>query len=189
VHHALVASTVSTFEATSPAIALASRITAKLWFADPSLWAETVRTLLVSSARWTPAILILDNLGSHKGENVRQAIRSAGAKLFFLPEYSSDLNPIEQVFAKLKHLLRTVAARTLETVVAAIGEFAQRLHCQRMRQLVQKRRIWTNLNASRSSQSATDMVNLIIEDEISLRPCTTRSSSPGCRGPRMPCGV
>jgi transposase len=66
--------------------------------------------------------VILDNLGSHKGEAVRQAIRSAGAKLFFLPKYSPDLNPIEQVFAKLKHLLRKTAARTLETVLAAIGE-------------------------------------------------------------------
>ena len=51
-------------------------------------------------------IVIMDNLGSHKGKAVRQLIRSAGAKLFFLPKYSPDLNPIEQVFAKLKHLLR-----------------------------------------------------------------------------------
>ena len=64
----------------------------------------------------------MDNLGSHKGRAVRHAIRSAGAKLFFLPKYSPDLNPIEQVFAKLKHLLRKAAARTLETVVAAVGK-------------------------------------------------------------------
>jgi transposase len=67
-------------------------------------------------------IVILDNLGSHKSKTVRQLIRSAGAKLFFLPKYSPDLNPIEQVFAKLKHLLRKAAARTVETVCAAIGE-------------------------------------------------------------------
>jgi len=67
-------------------------------------------------------LVIMDNLGSHKGKAVRRAIRSAGAKLFFLPKYSPDLNPIEQVFAKLKHLLRKAAARTLNTVVAAIGE-------------------------------------------------------------------
>ena len=48
--------------------------------------------------------------------------RSAGAKLFFLPKYSPDLNPIEQVFAKLKHLLRKAAARTLEGICTAIGE-------------------------------------------------------------------
>ena len=67
-------------------------------------------------------IVILDNLGSHKGKAVRRAIRAAGAKLFFLPKYSPDLNPIEQVFAKLKHLLRKAAARTIESVVAAIGQ-------------------------------------------------------------------
>jgi putative transposase len=47
-------------------------------------------------------IVILDNLGSHRGKAARQLIRAAGAKLFFLPKYSPDLNPIEQVFAKLK---------------------------------------------------------------------------------------
>jgi transposase len=67
-------------------------------------------------------IVILDNLGSHKGKAVRQLIRSAGAKLFFLPKYSPDLNPIEQVFAKLKHLLRKAAARTVDAVYAAIAE-------------------------------------------------------------------
>ena len=51
-------------------------------------------------------IVVMDNLGSHKGKAVRQLPRSAGAKLLFLPKYSPDLNPIEQVFAKLKHLLR-----------------------------------------------------------------------------------
>jgi transposase len=67
-------------------------------------------------------IVIMDNLGSHKGKIIRRMIRSIGAKLLFLPKYSPDLNPIEQVFAKLKHLLRKAAARTVETVCAAIGE-------------------------------------------------------------------
>jgi transposase len=53
---------------------------------------------------------------------VRQPIRSAGAKLFFLPKYSPDLNPIEQVFAELKHLLRKVGARQVKAIGAAIGE-------------------------------------------------------------------
>jgi transposase len=70
-------------------------------------------------------IVIMDNLGSHKGKAVRQLIRAAGAKLFFLPKYSPDLNPIEQVFAKLKHLLRKAAARTVDAVCAAIGEALQ----------------------------------------------------------------
>ncbi len=67
-------------------------------------------------------IVIMDNLGSHRGKIVRQIIRAAGAKLFFLPKYSPDLNPIEQVFAKLKHFLRRAAARTIEAVCLTIGE-------------------------------------------------------------------
>jgi putative transposase len=66
-------------------------------------------------------IVVMDNLGSHKGKAVRRAIRSVGAKLIFLPKYSPDLNPIEQVFAKLKHLLRKAAARTTDTVCDSIG--------------------------------------------------------------------
>ena len=67
-------------------------------------------------------IVVMDNLGSHKGWAVRRAIRSIGAKLFFLPKYSPDLNPIEQVFAKIKHFLRKAAARSVETICTAIGE-------------------------------------------------------------------
>jgi len=70
-------------------------------------------------------IVILDNLGSHKGKAVRRLIRSVGAKLFFLPKYSPDLNPIEQVFAKLKHLLRKAAARTFEAICLALGNILQ----------------------------------------------------------------
>ena len=63
----------------------------------------------------------MDNLSSHKGPAVRRALRKVGAKLFLLPKYSPDLNPIEQVFAKLKHLLRKAAARTEEAVCQASG--------------------------------------------------------------------
>ena len=56
-------------------------------------------------------VVVMDNLGSHKGKAVRRLIRAAGAKLFFLPRYSPDLNPIEQVFAKLKTLLRRKPTR------------------------------------------------------------------------------
>ena len=66
-------------------------------------------------------IVIMDNLGSHKSQAVRRAIRAAGAKLLFLPPYSPDLNPIEQVFAKLKTLLRKANARSVETVWRRIG--------------------------------------------------------------------
>ena len=66
-------------------------------------------------------IVIMDNLGSHKGQAVRAALRSAGARLLFLPPYSPDLNPIEQVFAKLKHLLRKAKERTVDAIWQRIG--------------------------------------------------------------------
>jgi transposase len=59
-------------------------------------------------------IVVIDNLSSHRATAIRRAIRAAGAKLFFLPPYSPDLNPIEQMFAKLKTLLRKAAARSVE---------------------------------------------------------------------------
>jgi transposase len=66
-------------------------------------------------------VVIMDNLGSHKGLAVRRAIRAVGAKLLFLPPYSPDLNPIEQVFAKLKTLPRKANERTTEAVWRRIG--------------------------------------------------------------------
>ena len=63
----------------------------------------------------------MDNLGSHKRQAIRRLIRGVGAKLFFLPPYSPDLNPIEQVFAKLKTLLRKADERTIETTWKRIG--------------------------------------------------------------------
>jgi transposase len=66
-------------------------------------------------------VVIMDNLGSHKGAAVRAAIEAAGAELRFLPPYSPDLNPIENAFAKLKALLRTAAARTRDALWAAVG--------------------------------------------------------------------
>lgn len=71
-------------------------------------------------------IVIMDNLGSHKGQAVRRAIRAAGAKLLFLPPYSPDLNPIEQVFAKLKTLPRKADERTVEATWRRIGSLLSR---------------------------------------------------------------
>ena len=66
-------------------------------------------------------VVVMDNLSSHKRQAVRAAIRAAGALLVFLPAYSPDLNPIEQVFAKIKALLRKADARSIEDVDAALG--------------------------------------------------------------------
>lgn len=67
-------------------------------------------------------IVILDNLSSHKIEGVREAIEAVGATVRYLPPYSPDLNPIEQLFAKLKALLRKAAKRTVADLWDAIGK-------------------------------------------------------------------
>lgn len=66
-------------------------------------------------------IVVLDNLGSHKGKAIRQAIKKAGARLLFLPPYSPDFNPIEQAFSKVKHWMRCAQKRTLEDACDHIG--------------------------------------------------------------------
>jgi transposase len=95
------------------------------WLIDGPINGE--RFLLYIEAVLVPTlrpddIVIMDNLGSHKGKAVRKAIRKAGAHLIFLPKYSPDLNPIEQVFSKFKHLLRKARARTADAVCDAIGQ-------------------------------------------------------------------
>lgn len=66
-------------------------------------------------------IVVMDNLGSHKSVAVRQMIQTAGARLWFLPPYSPDLNPIEQAFAKIKHWMRQAQKRTIEDTWRHIG--------------------------------------------------------------------
>ena len=66
-------------------------------------------------------VVILDNLGSHKGKAVSRAIRATGARLLFLPPYSPDLNPIELAFAKFKTGLRKAAERTIDDLWRRIG--------------------------------------------------------------------
>jgi transposase len=83
-----------------------------------------VRQVLVPTLR-PGDVVIMDNLGSHKGTAVREAIKAAGAELRFLPPYSPDLNPIENAFAKLKALLRKVAPRTCEALWNAVAAAIQ----------------------------------------------------------------
>jgi transposase len=66
-------------------------------------------------------IVILDNLASHKVAGVAEAIAAAGATVRYLPPYSPDLNPIEQLFAKIKALLRKAAARTRDALWHAVA--------------------------------------------------------------------
>jgi transposase len=72
-------------------------------------------------------VVVMDNLSSHKNKAVRHAIRAAGAKLFFLPPYSPDLNPIEQAFSKLKTLLRKENARTIERIEECIAKLVRQI--------------------------------------------------------------
>jgi transposase len=71
-------------------------------------------------------IVIMDNLPAHKVAGIREAIEARGVRLFYLPAYSPDLNPIEQFFAKLKALLRKAAARFVETLWRLIGRLIRR---------------------------------------------------------------
>ena len=75
-------------------------------------------------------IVVMDNLGSHNGIAIRRAIDAADARLVFLPPSIPDLNPIEQIFAKLKLLLRKVEERTIEGVWQCIGSLRQHLNPQ-----------------------------------------------------------
>lgn len=67
-------------------------------------------------------IVVMDNLSTHTGAKVRQAIEAQGCHLLFLPSYSPDLSPIEEAFSKLKAFLRRVGARTHEALQEAIGQ-------------------------------------------------------------------
>ena len=94
------------------------------WLLEGPINGETfllyVEKVLVPTLR-PGDIVIMDNLGSHRSKAVRAAIRAVGAKLFFLPKYSPDLNPIEMFFAKLKHWLRNAARRSVDAIGNAIA--------------------------------------------------------------------
>ncbi|MHC2468228.1 transposase [Bradyrhizobium embrapense] len=98
-------------------------------------------------------IVIIDNLGSHKGKTVRRVIRAAGAKLFFLPPYSPDLNPIEQVFRQAQDLAPKSCRANRRSNLDAHRRSTQLLHAPGMRQLHRKRRIRFNMNQSCSNDA------------------------------------
>jgi transposase len=74
-------------------------------------------------------VVVLDNLAAHKVDGVRQTIAAAGASILYLAPYSPDLNPIEQLFARLKVLLRKAAARTRDELWATIGRLLDPCPC------------------------------------------------------------
>ncbi len=96
-------------------------------------------------------IVIMDNLGSHKSAALRRIIRRAGARLWYLPPYSPDLNPIEQTFAKIKHWMRIAQKRTVDDIRATPRRPHHFDPAYRMQQLLRQRRIRFYQNVKRSS--------------------------------------
>ena len=105
----------------SASVALASRCSR--WWA--SSWASVLA--LPSAERvLVPAlepgqIVVMDNLGAHRPRRVRELIEARGCELLYLPAYSPDLNPIEEAFSKVKHILRKIGARRKEELIEAMG--------------------------------------------------------------------
>ncbi len=89
--------------------------------ADTTAFEISIEQILAPSLQ-AGQIVILDNLNTHTGDKVRQAIEAQGCQLLFLPSYSPDLSPIEEAFSKLKAFLRRVGARTPETLQEALGQ-------------------------------------------------------------------
>ena len=105
----------------------ADRVSAP-WIIDGPINAASfliyVEKVLVSELK-PGDIVVMDSLGSHKAGAIRATIRKAGARLFFLPQYSPDLNPIEKLFAKVKHRLRQAQARARNAVSDALAIILQ----------------------------------------------------------------
>ena len=85
-------------------------------------WFLTYVNQILGSTLQEGDIVVLDNLSSHKVVGVKQAIESVGAQVLYLPPYSPDLNPIENVFSKLKTMLRKLRSRTIEDLWKSLGE-------------------------------------------------------------------
>ena len=98
-------------------------------------------------------IVILDNLASHKGKGVRQAIRKAGARLWLLPAYSPDLNPIEQTFAKIKHWMRDARKRTVEDIWRHLGDLLGTIEPHECQELQPQCRVWVHVKRTCSSET------------------------------------
>jgi transposase len=89
--------------------------------ADSTVFEIYMEQILVPSLQ-AGQIVAMDNLSTHIGEKIQQAIEAQGCQLLFLPSYSPDLSPIEEAFSKLKAFLRRVGARTPETLQETLGQ-------------------------------------------------------------------
>ena len=87
---------------------------------DGEVFAVYVRRVLVPTLR-PGDVVVMDNLTAHKRPQIQQEVEEAGARVLYLPPYSPDLNPIEMIWSKVKGLLRTIAARTVDALHDAFG--------------------------------------------------------------------
>jgi transposase len=103
-----------TEEGVGPCLAVESSTTREVFeaYLEQHLLAPTLRP---------GQVIVLDNLSAHKGGRVKEIVEGRGCELIYLPPYSPDFNPIEQVFSKVKGLLRKTQARTREALIEAMG--------------------------------------------------------------------
>lgn len=96
---------------------------------DTDTFRAYVRQVLVPTLR-PGDIVVMDNLSPHKSDETLGLITQARAQVLFLPAYSPDLNPIEKMWSKVKHLLRSAEARTPAELIQAIGEALAKITLQ-----------------------------------------------------------
>jgi transposase len=112
-------------EGMGPSMAVEGATTARVF--------ETyVERLLVAALR-PGQVVVMDNLGAHRPKRVRELIEARGCELIYVPPYSPDLNPIEEAFSKVKHLLRKIGARTKEALIEAMGRALAAVSAQDVR--------------------------------------------------------
>jgi transposase len=100
-------------EGMGPCVAVEGATTAKVF--------EAYVAQVLAPSLGPGRVVVMDNLGAHKGERVRELLESRGCELLFLPPYSPDFSPIEEAFSKVKARLRREKARTKEALIGAIG--------------------------------------------------------------------
>ena len=91
---------------------------------------ETYVERLLTHALMPGQVVVMDNLGAHHPRRIKELIVARGCELVYLPSYSPDLNPIEEAFAKVKHILRKIGARTKEALIEAMGQALEAVSAQ-----------------------------------------------------------
>jgi transposase len=114
-------------EGVGPSLAVENATSAKVF--------ETYVELVLAPSLSRGQMVVMDNLSAHKGERVRELIEGRGCELMYLPPYSPDLNPIKEVFSKLKCSIRKAEARSREALLEVIGMALSALGAQDARGL------------------------------------------------------